>query len=138
MTVSTLSTRSDLPWDESVRLDLSYVDNWSMASDLLLIAKPLKAVLASDGAYLMARGEFAPGGLRVVAAWAANGPDHGRRQRRSTDGQHGDRSRQSADSGLAASQVADRVIRELDWASLKHPDHGVPPPRSGLPRLGVT
>jgi lipopolysaccharide/colanic/teichoic acid biosynthesis glycosyltransferase len=43
--------RSDLPWDESVRLDLSYVDNWSMASDLLLIAKTLKAVVASDGAY---------------------------------------------------------------------------------------
>jgi lipopolysaccharide/colanic/teichoic acid biosynthesis glycosyltransferase len=43
--------RSDLPWDESVRLDLSYVDNWSMASDLLLIAKTVKAVLASDGAY---------------------------------------------------------------------------------------
>jgi exopolysaccharide biosynthesis polyprenyl glycosylphosphotransferase len=43
--------RSDLPWDEAVRLDLSYVDNWSMASDLLLIAKTLKAVMASDGAY---------------------------------------------------------------------------------------
>ena len=43
--------RSDLPWDESVRLDLSYVDNWSMASDFLLIAKTLKAVVSSDGAY---------------------------------------------------------------------------------------
>ena len=43
--------RSDLAWDESVRLDLSYVDNWSMASDLLLIAKTLKAVVASAGAY---------------------------------------------------------------------------------------
>jgi lipopolysaccharide/colanic/teichoic acid biosynthesis glycosyltransferase len=43
--------RSDLTWDESVRLDLSYVDNWSMASDLLLIAKTLKAVVASAGAY---------------------------------------------------------------------------------------
>jgi exopolysaccharide biosynthesis polyprenyl glycosylphosphotransferase len=43
--------RSDLPWDESVRLDLSYVDNWSMASDFLLIAKTIKAVVASDGAY---------------------------------------------------------------------------------------
>jgi exopolysaccharide biosynthesis polyprenyl glycosylphosphotransferase len=43
--------RSDLPWDESVRLDLSYVDNWSMASDLLLIVKTLRAVLATDGAY---------------------------------------------------------------------------------------
>jgi exopolysaccharide biosynthesis polyprenyl glycosylphosphotransferase len=43
--------RSDLAWDESVRLDLSYVDNWSMASDLLLIAKTLKAVAGSAGAY---------------------------------------------------------------------------------------
>lgn len=43
--------RSDLPWDESVRLDLSYVDNWSMAGDLLLIAKTVKAVVVSDGAY---------------------------------------------------------------------------------------
>ena len=69
------------------------------------------------------------------AAWAANGPNRGRRQRRSIDGQHGDRSRQLADSGLAASQAADRVIRELDWTSLKRPGRGVPPPRSGL---GVT
>lgn len=46
-----VSGRSDLSWDESVRLDLSYVDNWSMAGDLIIIAKTLKAVLASDGAY---------------------------------------------------------------------------------------
>jgi len=74
----------------------------------------------------------------TFADWAANGPDRGRRQRRSTDGQHNDRSRQLADSGLAASQAADRVIRELDWTSLKRPGRGVPPPRSGLPPLGVT
>jgi hypothetical protein len=42
---------------------------------------------------------------------------------------------QLADGGLAASQAADGVIRELDWASLKCPGRGVPPPRSGL---GVT
>jgi hypothetical protein len=71
------------------------------------------------------------------AAYAENGPDRGRRQRW-TDGQHDDRSRQLADSGLAASQAADRVIRELDWTSLKRPGRGVPPPRSGLPPLGVT
>ena len=41
-----VSGRSDLSWDESVRLDLSYVDNWSMASDALIIAKTLKAVVA--------------------------------------------------------------------------------------------
>ena len=46
-----VSGRSNLSWDESVRLDLSYVDNWSMAGDLIIIAKTLKAVLARDGAY---------------------------------------------------------------------------------------
>jgi exopolysaccharide biosynthesis polyprenyl glycosylphosphotransferase len=46
-----VSGRSDLSWDQSVRLDLSYVDNWSMASDLIIVAKTVKAVLARDGAY---------------------------------------------------------------------------------------
>ncbi|MEU5842302.1 sugar transferase [Rhodococcus sp. NPDC047139] len=46
-----VSGRSDLSWDESVRLDLSYVENWSMVSDALIIGKTVKAVLASDGAY---------------------------------------------------------------------------------------
>ncbi len=46
-----VSGRSDLSWDESVRLDLSYVENWSMVSDLLIIGKTIKAVLAKDGAY---------------------------------------------------------------------------------------
>lgn len=46
-----VSGRSDLSWEQSVRLDLSYVDNWSMAGDLLIIAKTLRAVLMSDGAY---------------------------------------------------------------------------------------
>ena len=46
-----VSGRSDLSWEDSVRLDLSYVDNWSMAGDVVIIARTLKAVLASDGAY---------------------------------------------------------------------------------------
>lgn len=46
-----VSGRSDLSWDESVRLDLSYVENWSMISDVLIIGKTVKAVLASEGAY---------------------------------------------------------------------------------------
>ncbi|WP_443986912.1 sugar transferase, partial [Mycobacterium marinum] len=46
-----VSGRSQLSWEESVRLDLSYVDNWSMAGDLMIIAKTVKAVLASRGAY---------------------------------------------------------------------------------------
>ncbi|WP_442932230.1 sugar transferase [Mycobacterium sp. 050134] len=46
-----VSGRSDLSWEESVRLDLSYVDNWSMAGDLMIVAKTVKAVLTSHGAY---------------------------------------------------------------------------------------
>jgi exopolysaccharide biosynthesis polyprenyl glycosylphosphotransferase len=46
-----VSGRSDLSWEESVRLDLSYVDNWSMSGDLVIVAKTVKAVLTSHGAY---------------------------------------------------------------------------------------
>lgn len=43
--------RSDLSWDESVRLDLSYVENWSFTGDLVIIAKTLRTMLRRDGAY---------------------------------------------------------------------------------------
>jgi exopolysaccharide biosynthesis polyprenyl glycosylphosphotransferase len=46
-----VSGRSDLSWEESVRLDLFYVENWSMASDLAIILKTLRAVTGSQGAY---------------------------------------------------------------------------------------
>jgi exopolysaccharide biosynthesis polyprenyl glycosylphosphotransferase len=46
-----VSGRSDLPWDKAVRLDLSYVDNWSMIGDVLIIAKTVRAVLERRGAY---------------------------------------------------------------------------------------
>jgi lipopolysaccharide/colanic/teichoic acid biosynthesis glycosyltransferase len=46
-----VSGRSDLPWDKSVRLDLSYVDNWSMVGDILIIAKTVRAVVERRGAY---------------------------------------------------------------------------------------
>jgi exopolysaccharide biosynthesis polyprenyl glycosylphosphotransferase len=46
-----VSGRSGLSWDESVRLDLYYVDNWSMTSDLVIIAKTVRAVLGKTGAY---------------------------------------------------------------------------------------
>jgi lipopolysaccharide/colanic/teichoic acid biosynthesis glycosyltransferase len=46
-----VSGRSDLPWSEAVRLDLYYVDNWSMVIDLVIMVKTVKAVLASRGAY---------------------------------------------------------------------------------------
>jgi exopolysaccharide biosynthesis polyprenyl glycosylphosphotransferase len=46
-----VSGRSDLSWDKSVRLDLSYVDNWSMMSDIVIIAKTVRAVFQRNGAY---------------------------------------------------------------------------------------
>lgn len=46
-----VSGRSDLSWDDAIRLDLSYVDNWSMAGDLVIIAKTLRAVFQHSGAY---------------------------------------------------------------------------------------
>ncbi|SHN70805.1 exopolysaccharide biosynthesis polyprenyl glycosylphosphotransferase [Geodermatophilus obscurus] len=46
-----ISGRSDLSWQESVRLDLRYVENWSLAVDLLILAKTFRAVVSSSGAY---------------------------------------------------------------------------------------
>jgi exopolysaccharide biosynthesis polyprenyl glycosylphosphotransferase len=46
-----VSGRSDLSWEETVRLDLSYVENWSMVGDLLIVAKTAKAVVRGSGAY---------------------------------------------------------------------------------------
>jgi len=46
-----ISGRSDLDWDESVRLDLRYVENWSFAFDFMIMWKTLGAVLRSRGAY---------------------------------------------------------------------------------------
>jgi lipopolysaccharide/colanic/teichoic acid biosynthesis glycosyltransferase len=46
-----VSGRSDLPWSEAVRLDLYYVDNWSMLQDLSILMKTFGAVTGSRGAY---------------------------------------------------------------------------------------
>jgi exopolysaccharide biosynthesis polyprenyl glycosylphosphotransferase len=46
-----ISGRSDLDWEESVRLDLRYVEQWSLALDALIIWKTMFAVLKSHGAY---------------------------------------------------------------------------------------
>ncbi len=46
-----VSGRADLTWEESVRLDLRYVDNWSLALDVLILWKTARAVLGRSGAY---------------------------------------------------------------------------------------
>jgi exopolysaccharide biosynthesis polyprenyl glycosylphosphotransferase len=45
------SGRSDLSFEEMVRLDLYYIENWSLSFDLKIILKTLGAVLRREGAY---------------------------------------------------------------------------------------
>jgi exopolysaccharide biosynthesis polyprenyl glycosylphosphotransferase len=46
-----VSGRSNLGWADGIRLDLYYVENWSMTQDLQILWRTAKAVLTSDGAY---------------------------------------------------------------------------------------
>jgi lipopolysaccharide/colanic/teichoic acid biosynthesis glycosyltransferase len=46
-----VSGRSDLSWEESLRLDLRYVDNWSIALDVSILWRTWRAVLHGSGAY---------------------------------------------------------------------------------------
>ena len=46
-----VSGRSDLSWEDTVRLDLYYVDNWSLVQDLSILAKTVHAVVRPRGAY---------------------------------------------------------------------------------------
>jgi len=46
-----VSGRSDLTWEESLRLDLRYADNWSMALDLSILWRTVRAVTHGSGAY---------------------------------------------------------------------------------------
>jgi exopolysaccharide biosynthesis polyprenyl glycosylphosphotransferase len=46
-----VSGRSELSWEETVRLDLRYVENWTPGMDLMIIWKTLGAVFRGGGAY---------------------------------------------------------------------------------------
>lgn len=46
-----VSGRADLSWEESVRLDLRYVENWSFALDLQIMWKTMSAIVGKSGAY---------------------------------------------------------------------------------------
>jgi exopolysaccharide biosynthesis polyprenyl glycosylphosphotransferase len=46
-----VSGRSDLSWEESVRLDLHYVNSWSLWLDLVVLCKTARAVVRAHGAY---------------------------------------------------------------------------------------
>ena len=46
-----VSGRSNLSWEESIRLDLYYVENWSVMRDIVILFRTVRAVFAKDGAY---------------------------------------------------------------------------------------
>ena len=46
-----ISGRSNLSWEDTVRLDLFYVENWSIASDIIILWRTARAVVAREGAY---------------------------------------------------------------------------------------
>lgn len=46
-----VSGRSSLSWEETVRLDLTYVENWSLLSDVIIILKTLQVVFEKEGAF---------------------------------------------------------------------------------------
>ncbi|RZU34106.1 sugar transferase [Blastococcus saxobsidens] len=46
-----ISGRSDLSWDDSVRIDVRYVENWSLSFDLMILWKTVGAVARGRGAY---------------------------------------------------------------------------------------
>ena len=46
-----VSGRSDLSWEDTVRLDLQYVENWSLALDIAVLFRTVATVLQGRGAY---------------------------------------------------------------------------------------
>ena len=46
-----ISGLSDLSWEESVRLDLRYVENWSIATDVMIMWRTARVMIAPKGAY---------------------------------------------------------------------------------------
>jgi len=46
-----VSGRSQLSWEDAMRLDLYYRDNWSLANDLVILLRTVRAVLGKHGAY---------------------------------------------------------------------------------------
>jgi exopolysaccharide biosynthesis polyprenyl glycosylphosphotransferase len=43
--------RSDLSWEDSVRLDLYYVENWSLTGDIIILYRTVRSVAVAEGAY---------------------------------------------------------------------------------------
>jgi lipopolysaccharide/colanic/teichoic acid biosynthesis glycosyltransferase len=46
-----VSGRAELPWRDSVRADIEYIENWTFVGDILILLRTVKAVLSGSGSY---------------------------------------------------------------------------------------
>ena len=46
-----ISGRKEISWEDRMRLDLHYIETWSIALDVIILAKTVKAVISGRGAY---------------------------------------------------------------------------------------
>ena len=46
-----ISGRKEVSWEDRMRMDLHYIETWSIALDLVILGKTAKAVLSGQGAY---------------------------------------------------------------------------------------
>ena len=67
-----VSGRSGLSWGDSVRLDLYYVENWSIGLDITILCRTIIAVLTRSGAYLCHPGPESP--WQVVSVFSPPSP----------------------------------------------------------------
>jgi lipopolysaccharide/colanic/teichoic acid biosynthesis glycosyltransferase len=46
-----VSGRAELSWQDSVRADIEYIENWTFVGDILILLRTVKAVLSGSGSY---------------------------------------------------------------------------------------
>ena len=46
-----ISGRKEVSWEDRMRMDLHYIETWSIALDVVILAKTVKAVISGHGAY---------------------------------------------------------------------------------------
>ena len=103
--------RSDLSWDDSVRLDLYYVENWSLTGDVILLYRTVRAVARPDGAYLT---------VHIHTAGCRGERHHPRRRLGHATAPHHARHLEAARSGL---RQADDLLPAVDADARRHPRH---------------
>ena len=57
-----INGRNAIPWEDRIKLDVWYVDNWSLWLDLKILRRTLKTVLKREGLY-------GPEGINYDFSW---------------------------------------------------------------------